>query len=109
MQILVVGATGGSGRATVEILAARGHVVTALARRPDPGRPFPDGVRVVTGDATCASDLDSAVAGQEAVVVTPGIRENAVRVRLLGSANTPLHVRSVGTALVIEAMRRHGV
>jgi uncharacterized protein YbjT (DUF2867 family) len=35
MQILVVGATGGSGRATVDALTARGHLVTALARRSD--------------------------------------------------------------------------
>jgi len=109
VRILVVGATGGSGRAAVETLAARGHVVTALARRVDSAHPFPDGVRIVTGDATCARDLDRAVAGQDAVVVTLGIRENAVRVRVLGSAGTPLNVRSVGTALVMDAMRRHGV
>lgn len=108
MQILVVGATGGSGRATVETLAARGHVVTALARRVDSVHPFPDGVRVVAGDATCASDLDRAVAGQVRGV-TLGIRENAVRVRVFGSAGTPLNLRSVGTALVMDAMRRHGV
>lgn len=109
MRVLVVGATGGSGRATVETLAARGHTVTALARRADAGRLFPNGVRVVTGDATSASDLDRAVAGQDAVVVTLGIREPALRVRLLGSARTPLTVRSAGTARVIDAMRRHGV
>lgn len=109
MRVLVVGATGGSGRATVETLAARGHSVTALARRADAGQLFPDGVRLVTGDATSASDLDRAVAGQDVVVVTLGIREPALRVRLLGSACTPLDVRSVGTARVIDAMQRHGV
>ena len=70
MRILVVGATGGSGRATVETLAARGHVVTALVRRLDQMRPFPDGVNALAGDATCPRDIDRAVAGQEAVVVT---------------------------------------
>jgi hypothetical protein len=109
MQILVVGATGGSGRATVEALSARGHRVTALVRRLDAGHPFPSGVRVIEGDATRADDIDRAVAGQDAVVVTLGIREPALKVRLLGSARTPLNVRSVGTALVIGAMRRHDV
>jgi uncharacterized protein YbjT (DUF2867 family) len=109
MRVLVVGATGGSGRAAVEELVGRGHAVTVLVRRPDAAPPFGEAVRVVTGDATRQADVDAAVRGQDAVVVTLGIRENALLVRVRGSAATPLNVRSVGTAAVIEAMRRHGV
>lgn len=109
MRVLVVGATGGSGRAAVEELAARGHAVTALVRRPEAAPPFGDTVRVVTGDVMRQADVDAAVSGQDAVVVTLGIRENALRVRLRGSAATPLNVRSAGTAAIIEAMRRHRV
>lgn len=109
MRVLVVGATGGSGRAAVEALAARGHDVTAMVRRPESAPVFPAGVRVASGDATRSPDVDRCVQGQDAVVVTLGIRENPVRVRLRGSAATPMTVRSEGTMRVIEAMYRHGV
>lgn len=107
MKILVVGATGGSGRATVAELVRRGHEVTALSRH---GSALTGpGVRGVDGDATDAATVDAVVAGQEAVVVTLGISESAVTVRLRGARRTPMDVRSRGTHTVIAAMRRHGV
>lgn len=109
MQVLVIGATGGSGRAAVAALVARGHAVSAMVRHPASASAFPAGVRVVQGDAMRPADVDRCVRGQDAVVVTLGIRENALRVRLWGTAGTPLSVRSQGTAHVIEAMARHGV
>jgi hypothetical protein len=56
-----------------------------------------------------AADVERAVMGQDAVIVTLGIRENPLRVRLLGPAHTPLDVRSAGTRNIIAAMRSHGV
>jgi uncharacterized protein YbjT (DUF2867 family) len=109
MRVLVVGATGGSGRAAVEALVAGGHEVTAFARRASASLAGRDGVRAVDGDATVPLDVDRAVRGQDAVVVTLGIAESALRVRLRGSRGTPLEVRSRGTAAVVAAMRRHGV
>ena len=109
MRVLVVGATGGSGRAAVEALAARGHEVTAFARRAGAAHAGRAGVRTVDGDATVAGDVGPAVRGQDAVVVTLGISEHPLRVRLLGSRGTPLDVRSRGTAAVVAAMREHGV
>lgn len=109
MRVLVIGATGGSGRAAVETLAARGHDVTAMVRHPETATSLPMGVRVVQGDAMRPTDVDRCVQEQEAVVVALGIRENALRVRFLGSAATPMTVRSQGTTHVIEAMYRHGV
>jgi nucleoside-diphosphate-sugar epimerase len=106
MRVLVVGATGGSGRAAVAALVDRGHEVTVLTRRKDVDL---GPVRVVVGDATRPADLSSAVEGQDAVVVTLGISENPVRVRLRGPAGTPIDVRSRGTRNVVAAMRRHGV
>jgi nucleoside-diphosphate-sugar epimerase len=107
MKVLVIGSTGGSGRAAVERLLAAGHEVTAFSRSvPDEPRP---GVRHIAGDAMSAGDVAGAVAGHDAVVVTLGIRENPLRVRLRGPAHTPLDVRSRGTRHVIEAMRQHGV
>ncbi|MGY1603874.1 NAD(P)-dependent oxidoreductase [Geodermatophilus sp. SYSU D00815] len=106
MRVLVVGATGGSGRAAVEALVARGHEVTAFARRP---AGFPPGVGTAIGDATVAADVDRAVRGQDAVVVALGIAESPLRVRLRGSAGTPMDVRSRGTERIVAAMRAHGV
>ena len=109
MKVLVVGATGGTGRAVVETLARRGHEVTAFARRAGVVLGGRTGVRAVDGDATVREDVDGAVRGQDAVVVALGISEHPLRVRLLGSAGTPLDVRSRGTAAVVAAMREHGV
>ncbi|WP_043497336.1 NAD(P)-dependent oxidoreductase [Georgenia sp. SUBG003] len=107
MKVLVVGATGGSGRAAVAALSARGHEVTVLTRREAAG--WAGAVRVVVGDATRQADVSSAVEGQDAVLVTLGIRENPVRVRLRGPAGTAIDVRSRGTRNVVAAMREHGV
>jgi uncharacterized protein YbjT (DUF2867 family) len=109
VKVLVVGATGGSGRAAVEALAGRGHEVTAFARRASAVFGGSTGVRAVDGDATVPEDVGRAVRGQDAVVVTLGITEHPLRVRLFGSAGTPLDVRSRGTAVVVAAMREQGV
>ncbi len=109
MKIVVIGATGGSGKASVEWLLKAGHEVTAFARRPERLGIEADRLRLVSGDVLSAEDVERAVTGQDAVVVTLGITENPVRVRLLGPARTPLDVRSRGTAQVIAAMRRAGV
>lgn len=113
MKVLVIGSTGGSGRAAVTHLRARGHEVTAFARRPDPiaaaAGAGGSGLRAIAGDVLDAAQVDAAVAGHDAVVVTLGIRENALRVRLRGPAGTAADVRSIGTAHVVAAMARHGV
>ncbi|MEU5844419.1 NAD(P)-binding oxidoreductase [Rhodococcus sp. NPDC047139] len=108
MKVLVIGATGGSGRAAVAALLDRGHDVTALVRNPGIAESFTDRVTIVAGDAVRSADIEHALHGQDAVVVTLGIHENPLRVRLLGPARTPLDVRSRGTRTVVDAMRRHG-
>jgi len=109
MDILVIGATGGSGRQTVTELAERGHNVTAFARHTDRLDPGVGADRLIDGDATDTRAVDRAVAGQDAVIVTLGINESPVRVRLRGPRDTTPDVRSTGTMTVIEAMRRHDV
>ena len=109
MKILVVGASGATGRLVSAELTTRGHEVTVFVRRPEVGAELGDRVRVAVGDVLEPADVDRAMEGQEAVVVTLGIRENPLLVRLRGSAGTALDLRSAGTRNVIEAMRRHGV
>jgi uncharacterized protein YbjT (DUF2867 family) len=109
MKVLVFGSTGGSGRAAVEHLVAQGHEVSAFSRRADATGEAFQGVTIIRGDVMNLADVERAVQGQDAVIVTLGIRENPLRVRLLGPARTPLDVRSTGTRHVIEAMRRQRV
>lgn len=108
-KILVVGATGGTGRATIDALVERGHRVTAFSRHAESVEHSSYRVTPLNGDATKPEDVDRAVAGHDAVIITLGITENPLRVRLFGTARTPLDVRSVGTRNVITAMRKHGV
>ena len=108
-KILVVGATGGSGRAAVAALTAAGHHVTAFSRSAGTLNAEFGDIATIDGDVMHHADVDQAVAGQDAVVVTLGITENPFRVRLLGPARTPIDVRSRGTSNVIDAMNHHGV
>lgn len=107
MRILVIGASSGTGRQVVEECIARGHHVTAFARSAQslPAHPL---VTRTTGDALVPADLERAIPGHDAVVVTLGIAEHPLRVRF-GLQKTPLAVRSRGTQNTIAAMQRHGI
>ena len=108
-KVLVVGASGGTGRATIDALLKRGHRVTAFSRHAESLEIDSDRVTLRNGDATNPDDVDRAVAGHDAVIITLGITENPIRVRLFGAAKTPNDVRSAGTRNVIASMRKHGV
>jgi putative NADH-flavin reductase len=108
MNILVIGATGGSGRAVCDALLERGHRVTALARRASALTARP-GLEQIDGDATDRETLDRVLPGHDAVVVTLGISEPTLRVRLRGAQGTPDDVRSRGTGQLIRAARAAGV
>jgi uncharacterized protein YbjT (DUF2867 family) len=109
MKVLVIGSTGGSGRAAVAQLLGAGHEVTAFSRRENRLGIVSERLHTVAGDAMNPADVERAVRGHEAVVVTLGISENALRVRLFGPRHTPLDIRSAGTRNVIGAMQKHGV
>ena len=70
MKVLVLGATGKTGKLVVDRALALGHIVTVLVR--DAGKVENKKVRVVTGDATKAEDVANAVEGQEAVIESIG-------------------------------------
>lgn len=108
MHILVIGATGGSGRAICDALLDRGHDVTAVARRATGLAPRPHLGRI-DADATDRAALDAIMPGHDAVVVALGISEPALRVRLRGARRTPGDVRSRGTATVLAAAEAAGV
>ena len=106
-NVLVVGASGGSGKKTVEALIGEGHQVTALSRKAS--KVFGDEIKTIDGSALDKKVLRKAIQGQDAVIVTLGISENPLRVRFFGPARTPMNIRSEGTRLVIQVMKELNV
>jgi uncharacterized protein YbjT (DUF2867 family) len=98
VNLLIVGATGGTGRQLVTQALERGHQVTALVRRPPHASPGP-AFTTVTGDVLDPGSLDRAMQGQEAVLSALGHK------RWLG----PSRILSEGTRNLMAAMVRHGV
>lgn len=107
-NILVIGATGGSGRAVTAELLGRGCGVTACSRHATDLTGAP-GLTRIDVDVMDATAVDAVMAGHDAVVVTLGISESALLVRLVGARRTPNEVRSIGTRHVVEGMQHHGL
>lgn len=98
MRLVVLGATGPTGRVLTDQALAAGHHVTAVARRADTLPPRP-GLTAVAADATREGALDTALTGADAVLSALGVRPSRAPVRLY----------STGTGHVVAAMERHGV
>ncbi|MBC8160393.1 MAG: SDR family oxidoreductase [Roseiflexaceae bacterium] len=99
MNILIVGATGVTGRTLAEQALARGHHVTTLTRDPAKLAFSHAQLTVIPGDVLDPACVDAAVASQDAVLI------------LLSqpSLNAPSTVSSAGTQHIVQAMERHGV
>jgi putative NADH-flavin reductase len=74
MKLLVFGATGGTGGQLVQQALQQGHLVTAFARDPGKIHLAHDNLRVVSGDILLPDSVETAVAGQDAVLSALGIR-----------------------------------
>src|SRR5262249_32517580 len=102
-RLLIVGATGGTGRALVEQASSRGHRVTAFARSPEKLGALPAGVTAVAGDPRQGEALKAAMAGCDAVISA------------LGPPLPPKHwprpatILGEGAKATVEAMRASGV
>ena len=68
MQLVVLGATGGTGLEIVRQAIERGHSVTASVRSPERLEPFGDRIRVKRGDLLSRADLEQVLQGHDAVV-----------------------------------------
>jgi len=98
MRMLIVGASGGTGRELVVQALARGHIVTALVRNPDRLKIRHENLTVVKGDVLDPAAVEAAVAGQEAVVSALGHKRWMIPTRIL----------SAGTRNIVDAMQRQG-
>jgi uncharacterized protein YbjT (DUF2867 family) len=71
MKVLVIGATGPTGRQIVKQALERGHQVTAAVRRLE-GINLPPEVRLVKADVMDAASMTTAAEGQDAVLSSLG-------------------------------------
>ncbi|MDQ0472149.1 NAD(P)-dependent oxidoreductase [Labrys wisconsinensis] len=99
MKILILGATGGTGRLIVGAAAAGGHEVVALVRSKAKAAGLV-GATLVEGDARDEAALSRAIAGCDAVVSA------------LGTAVSPFRkvtLLSTATRALVAVMERQGV
>jgi putative NADH-flavin reductase len=98
-RVLIVGATGGTGRQLVEQALERGYLVTALARDPSALRVEHPRLTVVRGDVLDYVSVEAAVRGQDAVVCALGHKRFFYPTRIL----------SEGTRNLLRAIESHRV
>jgi putative NADH-flavin reductase len=101
MKLLVLGATGRTGRELLAGALHQGHEVTALVR--DPGRLTEqhEHLRVLVGGATDPAIVETAVAGHDAVLCALGPRSAR---ELVGS-----ELMRASVPALVRAMESHGV
>jgi len=98
-RILIIGATGGTGRQLVAQALERGFAVTALVRNPSKLPAKHAQLAVVRGDVLDYASVESAMRGQEAVVCALGHSRYYTQPRTL----------SDGTRNILRAMEAHGL
>ena len=99
MNLLIIGATGGTGRALVEQALAQGHTVTAFVRNPEKVKTSHERLSIARGDVLDPESVESAVRGKDAVLSALGHKRWFIKTSIL----------SDGTKNVIAAMEKHGV
>jgi uncharacterized protein YbjT (DUF2867 family) len=100
MQLVVFGATGGTGRELVKQALGHGHSVRAFVRNPDRLKVIHHRLEVVTGDVQDAKSVAAAVAEQDAVLCALGVDERKPNT-ILSDA-----VRTLVGAMQAEGVRR---
>ena len=101
MKLLILGATGGIGLKTVRQAIDRGHAVTVFVRSPDRLEPFARRIAVQQGDLLNSTQLESAVAGHDAVLSGFGPR--------LPIAKSDANLLGNFAAVLTPTMQRAGV
>ena len=95
MRVLVIGATGGTGRELVQQALAGGHHVTAFVRNPAKLQIEHANLRVAQGDVLDYATVESAMRGQDAVLSALGHRRFFY----------PAKIQSEGMRNILEAMK----
>lgn len=98
-KLLIIGATGGTGRHLVAQALQRGYTVTALVRNPAKWKSEHPQLQIIQGDVLDYSAVDAVMRGQQAVISALGHKRFFY----------PTTILSQGTASLIRAMEAHGV
>ena len=98
-KILVLGATGGTGRSIVTQALARGHDVAALVRSPEKASGL-KGAKLIVGDARDETALRRALKGRDAVVSALGTPASPIR---------EVTFLSTATRVLVSAMKAEHV
>ena len=98
MNIIIFGATGGTGKVLTEQALAEGHSVTGFDRHPDALKLQHPDLKQIQGDIFDVALVEQAIAGQDVVVCVLGVKPGTT---------TP--VCSVGTKNIIQGMQKQGV
>ncbi|MBI4189957.1 MAG: SDR family oxidoreductase [Betaproteobacteria bacterium] len=98
MNIMIVGASRGIGRQLLDQALASGHTVTALVRDPQRLAVQHERLKVVKGDILDSDSVALAMAGQDAVCCTIGVKAPWI----------PVTVFSEGTRNLLQAMKKTG-
>jgi putative NADH-flavin reductase len=72
LRVLVIGATGGTGRQLVQQALEQGHQVTAFVRNPARLQMEHENLQIVKGDVLDYASVESAMRGQSAVLSALG-------------------------------------
>jgi putative NADH-flavin reductase len=99
LRVLVIGATGGTGRELVTQALERRHYVTALVRNPVALDIRHERLQVVQGNVLDVTRVDEVMRGQDAVLSALGHKRFFAPTRVLSS----------GTRNILRAMETHGV
>ena len=102
MKLLVIGATQGIGRATVDEALARDHAVRAMARSADDMEDRV-GLERYSGDATSVEDMREALRDVDVVIQSLGIKES---IAMLWQQVT---LFSKATEVLLSLMSEHGL
>lgn len=99
MNLLIIGASGGTGRELVRQALGLGHTVTAFVRNPKRFSLRHDRLSVAQGNVLDEASVDAAVQGKDAVLSALGHKRWFIKTTIL----------SEGTRNIIGAMEKHGV
>ena len=98
-RVLIIGATGGTGRQLVVQALERGYTVTALVRNPSKLQVNHRQLNIIQGDVLDQDAVAKAMTGQEAVLCALGHKQFF----------RPTRILSQGTRNILHAMETHGV
>lgn len=99
MKILIIGATGGTGKQLVQQALERGHSVSALVRNPAKLKIEHPDLQITTGDILSPERISKACKDQDAVLSALGHKRFII----------PSTILSRGTQHLVDAMRKQDV